>query len=293
MIRPATNRSTTILDPSGRPFGSDRSFLVVPGPADVSRANALRRDIRDLFPKLVEELPHHAYDDTLRRLRRHGADGLLDTEHGRVLSVDAALHDRRDGGRSVAQRFADRAPPELREAARALSRTRYGLFRVGRAVGSGVRLFDALAGDAFVVLGDDVQFAEAQVIGWLVARLAPHGPFQVVAGPPTFAPPILDNDAMVEFIEEIRYDVLRACARGAMEERETPLRLVRAAMELQDSWGIGEEEELDAPPPPRTSAGERNRLEEDPAPVRTPRKVGRNEPCPCGSGRKYKRCCGP
>ncbi|HEY6010722.1 MAG TPA: SEC-C metal-binding domain-containing protein [Nitrospirota bacterium] len=21
-------------------------------------------------------------------------------------------------------------------------------------------------------------------------------------------------------------------------------------------------------------------------------KVGRNEPCPCGSGRKFKRCCG-
>jgi len=20
--------------------------------------------------------------------------------------------------------------------------------------------------------------------------------------------------------------------------------------------------------------------------------VGRNEPCPCGSGKKYKRCCG-
>jgi tetratricopeptide (TPR) repeat protein len=26
--------------------------------------------------------------------------------------------------------------------------------------------------------------------------------------------------------------------------------------------------------------------------VRTGPKVGRNEPCPCGSGRKYKRCCG-
>ncbi len=22
------------------------------------------------------------------------------------------------------------------------------------------------------------------------------------------------------------------------------------------------------------------------------RKVGRNDPCPCGSGKKYKRCCG-
>lgn len=27
-------------------------------------------------------------------------------------------------------------------------------------------------------------------------------------------------------------------------------------------------------------------------PVRVGRKVGRNEPCPCGSGLKYKRCCG-
>jgi hypothetical protein len=24
----------------------------------------------------------------------------------------------------------------------------------------------------------------------------------------------------------------------------------------------------------------------------TPRLAGRNDPCPCGSGRKYKRCCG-
>ncbi|MFN5684903.1 SEC-C metal-binding domain-containing protein, partial [Bradyrhizobium sp.] len=21
-------------------------------------------------------------------------------------------------------------------------------------------------------------------------------------------------------------------------------------------------------------------------------KIGRNDPCPCGSGKKYKRCCG-
>ncbi len=27
-------------------------------------------------------------------------------------------------------------------------------------------------------------------------------------------------------------------------------------------------------------------------PRTAPRKVGRNEPCPCGSGKKYKRCCG-
>ncbi|MBQ3018165.1 MAG: preprotein translocase subunit SecA [Clostridia bacterium] len=29
-----------------------------------------------------------------------------------------------------------------------------------------------------------------------------------------------------------------------------------------------------------------------PAPVRNEEKVGRNDPCPCGSGKKYKKCCG-
>lgn len=29
-----------------------------------------------------------------------------------------------------------------------------------------------------------------------------------------------------------------------------------------------------------------------PKPVRTGKKVGRNDPCPCGSGKKYKKCCG-
>lgn len=27
-------------------------------------------------------------------------------------------------------------------------------------------------------------------------------------------------------------------------------------------------------------------------PIRTEKRVGRNEPCPCGSGKKYKKCCG-
>jgi len=28
-----------------------------------------------------------------------------------------------------------------------------------------------------------------------------------------------------------------------------------------------------------------------PAPVTSEPKVGRNDPCPCGSGKKYKKCC--
>jgi len=27
-------------------------------------------------------------------------------------------------------------------------------------------------------------------------------------------------------------------------------------------------------------------------PIKTPKSAGRNDPCPCGSGKKYKKCCG-
>jgi len=37
----------------------------------------------------------------------------------------------------------------------------------------------------------------------------------------------------------------------------------------------------------------RHKFEPEPRePVRAPTKVGRNDQCPCGSGKKYKRCCG-
>lgn len=29
-----------------------------------------------------------------------------------------------------------------------------------------------------------------------------------------------------------------------------------------------------------------------PMPIKKDKKIGRNEPCPCGSGKKYKKCCG-
>lgn len=32
-------------------------------------------------------------------------------------------------------------------------------------------------------------------------------------------------------------------------------------------------------------------IRQGPAPVRSAAKVGRNDPCPCGSGKKYKQCC--
>ena len=40
-------------------------------------------------------------------------------------------------------------------------------------------------------------------------------------------------------------------------------------------------------------AGNRHKFQPEPIePIRAAAKVGRNDPCPCGSGKKYKKCCG-
>ncbi|MDI7277487.1 MAG: SEC-C metal-binding domain-containing protein, partial [Anaerolineae bacterium] len=42
---------------------------------------------------------------------------------------------------------------------------------------------------------------------------------------------------------------------------------------------------------PRRREMHTNAPSEAPSPRRTAAKAGRNDPCPCGSGRKYKNCC--
>ncbi|MDI6799400.1 MAG: preprotein translocase subunit SecA [Actinomycetota bacterium] len=51
-------------------------------------------------------------------------------------------------------------------------------------------------------------------------------------------------------------------------------------------------EEAPRPAPKKEAKIFRSDERERPAPVSTGSKVGRNDPCPCGSGKKYKKCCG-
>ena len=46
------------------------------------------------------------------------------------------------------------------------------------------------------------------------------------------------------------------------------------------------------PLPPKPAAARDDFLERKPTPfLRTEKQVGRNDPCPCGSGKKFKKCC--
>ncbi|HEV2388481.1 MAG TPA: preprotein translocase subunit SecA [Candidatus Acidoferrales bacterium] len=73
--------------------------------------------------------------------------------------------------------------------------------------------------------------------------------------------------------ETVRFLFLMQPAKPQEQAERIERRQRRQQQEMQLSAGAGQEAEA-------------------PRPVRTGLKIGRNEPCPCGSGKKYKKCCG-
>ncbi|MGB8657063.1 MAG: preprotein translocase subunit SecA [Candidatus Zixiibacteriota bacterium] len=63
-------------------------------------------------------------------------------------------------------------------------------------------------------------------------------------------------------------------------KRESPEREMRAIHQSTVGMGLSETSQAEEVAPGK------------PQPVRVGKKVGRNDPCPCGSGKKYKKCCG-
>ncbi len=75
-----------------------------------------------------------------------------------------------------------------------------------------------------------------------------------------------------------------ATARGGLADRDGTVEFV-AAYELQGRRRTLHETSSFE----RTAEGRWSYVGGE---IHPPRKVGRNEPCPCGSERKFKRCCG-
>ncbi len=72
--------------------------------------------------------------------------------------------------------------------------------------------------------------------------------------------------------ETVRFLFLMQPAKPEEQAQRIERKQRRAQQELQYSAGAGQQEA--------------------PQPVRAGAKIGRNDPCPCGSGKKFKKCCG-
>jgi preprotein translocase subunit SecA len=88
----------------------------------------------------------------------------------------------------------------------------------------------------------------------------------------------------VQLLELIRNEVVSFCFKfwpqapaEVQDRRTTSTQRMRTIKDDSDNLGLKAQE-----------GSERGK----PQPVHVEEKVGRNDPCPCGSGKKYKNCCG-
>ncbi|MBO7293427.1 MAG: SEC-C domain-containing protein, partial [Clostridia bacterium] len=83
---------------------------------------------------------------------------------------------------------------------------------------------------------------------------------------------IVGNEVFADMIDEIRIQTVRMVLSYQM--REEPVVRREVARQLTEGFAGGKMPEKKAAAPAKSQ------------------KVGRNDPCPCGSGKKYKKCCG-
>jgi preprotein translocase subunit SecA len=81
----------------------------------------------------------------------------------------------------------------------------------------------------------------------------------------------------MDLMDTVKLQTVRTLFRIQVVQEEEVDRMAREQREKQQQIRLNRGEDEDAERKPVVRHGD---------------KVGRNEPCPCGSGQKYKRCCG-
>jgi len=285
--------------PPGRAAGETPDYARM-----VRRYKRLRKVGRRLNNSLVETLSREAIDWTARRLGLwQNGTLVLETRDETHVLMDHAIHACFEDSRNAVDRYIEAHPPEpgsdeaaVLEAAR---RAFFAILEVEEVMpGVGVWVHDLLRAVRFLLI--DLGFSQTAAEGDVLAtRLLAFEDFAMTSGAALPASAgCIEN--VLEYLEssdmEGTLDIERdadGCLRPTrQQEAEAGLEITRLFLEEHASSHIGYQDideavspasgarEVSAPRPPR------------PEPLVGGReKVGRNDPCPCGSGRKYKKCC--
>lgn len=219
-----------------------------------------------LHERLIESLPHQAVLDAAEELdlvRRGQIDVKGDFEM--ELLVEYALYREQEDDTLVIDAIGPQLVREdsaAEQVLRGMSEARFSIFQVKEVTpGVGVELWEYVRSEpvAFVLEETDEFLAPGE---YFMGRLMEVAELRMLVG------------SIYPVPEQLAADLVMALRQGDIEDMSTK----------------GE------PTPPwvdRTLM--RAILEAKRIATRTPAasvKIGRNDPCPCGSGKKYKKCCG-
>ena len=242
---------------------------------------ALRSKSIQLSGKLVKTLNS---DDIGLAARRLGIlDGktiVLNTEDESAVLIDYAIHEIiRDGENAVARMLRENPPPEgsleLRQL-RSMRDSHYTMFRVERRIpGFGVVGFDGLQDTPTVVV--DVGFSQSAVPGMGIAMRI-HSPGEGWW---------MSTGASLPLIPKALDRILSANEAYQREHGRAPVGDDLTLLIIRESLAAGASKSIRY-----ATAGTVHSNANVPSPRAASTKVGRNDACPCGSGKKYKKCCG-
>lgn len=124
--------------------------------------------------------------------------------------------------------------------------------------------------------------------------------YQQVLDRPLYARQLLDRALEIE-PQAIKTTLWKAAGHELLDENEEAFELLDDALSRRTGWVFYDGAQADRRPFSREFATRYNALRERTGRTDRPSlrndflsvlpKAGRNDPCPCGSGRKYKRCC--
>ena len=248
---------------------------MTPTARDVREYRRLRRLSRRLATRLANTIPPRALEETGTALGLY-RDGQFEMPCEAAIHIlaDCCVHEWRGQGQSLVRLYAaERLPADERRLLELWQGARLALLRIDRVwPGVGMRVHDGLEGNDLVLLDRALSREPGMEGVWLVARIhSPGGYWMTTEAPIPLGP--LDDSTLATIRRKVDLERGLSLPRIAIA--------VQSALEELEEEGHGEEGE-----------GGRPRFDERGL-VATlpPRRPGRNEPCPCGSGKKFKECC--
>jgi len=252
----------------------------------VNQYKQFRQITRKLHSTLPEYLSKEVFNKCGKKLGLMKRDTLVfNDEQDMAVLMDHCLYDYRENGHNAISRHLADSKTETNtnehKVLRAMSESFYTLIQIEDVLpGVGVLVNDLLGDRQFLLI--DMGFSETAEQKMVIAtRLLPFEDFVMTSGA---ALPV-DQETLSRILdfavehyggEDDRYiDV------DMQERADLIAEIIRSCLNIRsDSQVFYEDMPEDIEFEPVTE------------PLQSVGRVGRNEPCPCGSGKKYKRCCG-
>jgi hypothetical protein len=242
---------------------------------------------------LVETIPKQTMEDCARKLGLYRRGTLVfGSEDEMAVLMDYCIYQAEADGRNLVAKYLENSPPpadsEEMSALHAMTEAYYSLFQVtDLEQGVGVAVQDLLRDETGFIM--DIGFGStASRRLTLATRVFPFEGVLTTGGAALPVDPAVGKRIFSELAKKKQtpetFDFKRITPQ---QEAELAALIIRTCLSSGMSSHVAYAE-----PGARTGSPTRRALAPGPGTIAEAPRPGRNEPCPCGSGKKYKLCCG-